>query len=264
MAKKKRKKRPVQRPSQGTGTATAARPEAPDRSPSARAERKEQARRERERRIKLARRRQRIRRATRWGAAAGVVALIAGGVYLFTGESREARAEAQAAARALNCTPVDLDQAEQPDPYEGMSPEEVAAVNHSPPFASGENGVPATAGPHSQQLPSDPAVYEQAVPEANIVHNLEHGYVLIYYAAAGENALSDDIRSELEEVARSQSEVLMAPYPDLASPMALVAWRELQQCDPGDEADPEDAVVVAEEFIDRFKNGSLAPEPAAG
>jgi hypothetical protein len=264
MAKKKRKKRPVQRPSQGTGTATAARPEAPDRSPSARAERKEQARRERERRIKLARRRQRIRRATRWGAAAGVVALIAGGVYLFTGESREARAEAQAAARALNCTPVDLDQAEQPDPYEGMSPEEIAAVNHSPPFASGQNGVPATAGPHSQQLPSDPAVYEQPVPEANIVHNLEHGYALIYYAAAGENALSDDIRSELEEVARSQSEVIMAPYPDLASPMALVAWRELQQCDPGEDADPEDALVVAEEFIDRFKNGSLAPEPAAG
>jgi hypothetical protein len=46
--------------------------------------------------------------------------------------------------------------------------------------------------------------------------------------------------------------------------MALVAWRELQQCDPADEADPEDAVVVAEAFIDRFKNSSLAPEPAGG
>jgi hypothetical protein len=261
MAKKKRKKRPVQRTSSAPTTVTATGVD--DRSPSARAERKEQARRERERRIKEARRRQRLRRASRWGIAAGVAALIAGGVYLGTRGSRELQASARVAAQRLNCTPVNLDEAEQPDPYEGMSNEEIAAINHSPPFAQGQDGVPATAGPHSQALPPDPAVYDQPVPEANVVHNLEHGYVLLYYASEGENALPDDVRSDLEDLAESEEEIIMAPYPDLASGMAMVAWRELQTCDPGEEADPEDAVTVARAFIEEFKNGPLSPEPAA-
>lgn len=258
MAKKKRKKRPVQRPSQGTGTATAARPEAPDRSPSARAERKEQARRERERRIKLARRRQRVRRATRWGAAAGVVALIAGGVYLFTGESRELQAEAEAATERLRGTPIQTNQ-EEVDAAAALD----STALHSPPFAQGQNGVPVTAGRHSSPLPAPPFVYDQPIPEANAVHNLEHGYVIVYYAPEGENALDDEVRSALEDYIRDESDkLLMAPYPNLSSSFALVAWGKLQTFDPPPDADPEDAVTVAGAFVDRFRSGGLAPEPA--
>jgi hypothetical protein len=251
--KKKRKKRPVNRPSGGTATATAE----VDRSPSARAERKEQARRERERRIKQARRRQRIRRATRWGIAAGVVALIGGGIFLATRESRELREEAELATERLNGTPIRTMQGEV---------DEAAALDsttlHSPPFAQGQDGVPVTAGRHSNPLPTPPFVYDQPIPEANAVHNLEHGYVIIYYAADGENVLADDIRQALIDYVEEESnKILMAPYPNLATSFALVAWGKLQTFDPPPEADPEDAVTVARAFVDQFRSGGLAPEP---
>ena len=252
--KKKRKKRPVSRPSGGTATATAE----VDRSPSARAERKEQARRDRERRIKQARRRQRVRRATRWGIAAGVLALIGGGIYLATREGAQLQEEAEAAAERLNGTPTRTLQGEV-DEAAALDPQTL----HSPPFAQGENGVPVTAGPHSSPLPTPPFVYQQPIPEANAVHNLEHGYVIIYYAADGENVLADDLRSALAEYVEDESsKVLMAPYSNLASSFALVAWGKLQTFDPPADADPEDAVTVAQAFVDQFRSGGLAPEPS--
>jgi hypothetical protein len=264
MAKKKRKKRPPQRPTQrATGPTATSDTKTAERSASARAERKEQARRERERRIKVARRQQRVRRAARWGIAGAVVLGIGAFIWFQTRESAELQERARNAAEALKCDPIDLAEAEQPDPYAGMTPQQISQINHSPPFAQGQGGVPATAGPHSQALPPDPAVYGQPIPEANAVHNLEHGYVIVYYAEEGENAISDAVRSSLEDLVESESEVLMAPYPDLRNGIDLVAWRELQTCDPGPGADPDDATLVARAFIDRFKNGTLAPEPAA-
>jgi Protein of unknown function (DUF3105) len=252
--KKKRKKRPVSRPSGGTATATAE----VDRSPSARAERKEQARRDRERRIKQARRRQRVRRATRWGIAAGVAALIGGGIFLATRESRELQGEAEAAARRLQGTPIQTNQ-DEVDAAAALD----STMLHSPPFAQGQDGVPVTAGRHSSPLPTPPFVYDQPIPEANAVHNLEHGYVIIYYAADGENVLAADIRQALVEYVEDESnKVLMAPYPNLASSFALVAWGKLQTFDPPPDADPEDAVTVARAFVDQFRSGGLAPEPS--
>jgi hypothetical protein len=105
-------------------------------------------------------------------------------------------------------------------------------------------------------------VYDQPIPEANAVHNLEHGYVVIYYAASGQNALSDDLRSALQDLVDEESnKVLMAPYPGLANGFDLVAWGKLQTFDPPAAANPDDAVTVARSFIDQFRAGGLAPEP---
>jgi hypothetical protein len=260
MAKKKRKKRPPQRPTQraGTATATASRTEAPERTASARAERKELARRERERRIKQARRRVRVRRATRWGIAALVVAGIAGGVWFANRESRELQGEAEAAATRLGGSEIQTKQ-DEVDAAAALDPQTL----HSPPFSQGTNGEPVTAGRHSSPLPSPPFVYDQPIPEANAVHNLEHGYVIVYYASDGENALSEDIRTELEGYVEDESnKILMAPYPGLAHSFDLVAWGKLQTFDPRDGADPEDALTVARAFVDQFRSGGLAPEPS--
>jgi hypothetical protein len=249
MAKKRKRRRPSQRPAQRAGTAAPASGAETTERVSARAERKEQARRERERRIKQARRHQRIRRATRWGIAAVVVV----GVGAFVGMQIRGRAElqllAREAAQRIDCTQPQ----QQPD----------AGRGHQPPFAQGQNGIPATSGNHSNTLPPDPSVYTQAVPEANAIHNLEHGYVLVYYADSGDNALPEDMVSGLEDLVDSESEVIMAPYPGLSSSLALASWRQLQTCDPPENVDPDDAVTVAEGFIDRFRNGPLAPEAAA-
>lgn len=261
MAKKKRKKRPPQRPAQRAAqraaTAEEVRPPG-DRPASARAEKKEQARRDRERRIKLARRRQRMRRATRWGAVLGVAGAITAVVLVQINQGNELEEAAQQAAERFGCTPVETQQDEV---------DAAAALDqptlHSPPFAEGQNGVPVTAGPHSSPLQGPPFVFDQPIPEANAVHNLEHGYVIMYYAEEGQNALAEDIRSELEDLVNDESEkVFLAPYPDLQPSLAVLAWGNLQTCDPPADADPEDAVTVARSFIEEYRSGGLAPEPA--
>jgi hypothetical protein len=55
----------------------------------------------------------------------------------------------------------------------------------------------------------------------------------------------------------------MAPYEQLANSFDLVAWGKLQTCDPREDADPDDAAVVAEFFISQLRSGGLAPEPQA-
>jgi Protein of unknown function (DUF3105) len=260
MAKKKRKRRPPQRPTSGgstVATATEARPEAPERGPSARAARKEQARREREQRIKLARRRQRTRRAVRWGIAGAAVLGIAGVIWMANRESRELQGAAQQAAERLNGSSVETIQ----DEVDAAAALDQTTL-HSPPFSQGQNGVPVTAGPHSSPLPTPPFVYDQPIPEANAVHNLEHGYVIVYYADSGENALAEDIRSALEEYVDGEgNKVLMAPYPGLANSFDLMAWGKRQTFNPPANADPDDAVTVTRAFVDQFRSGGLAPEP---
>jgi hypothetical protein len=250
MAKKKRKKRPPQRPAQRAGAATteAARPQG-ERPASARAEKKEQARLERERRIRLARRRQRMRRATRWGAVLGVAGAITALVLVQVNQGSELEAAAAAAAERIGCGAV---QTPTDEGTEHLQP-------GSPPPDYGT--VPANSGPHDPQpLPSDPAVYGQPVPETAAVHNLEHGYVLIHYRAEGEGALPPATVDALGELVEDESEVIMAPYPELqeGTNLALVAWTRLLECAGEGEAD--DARLVAENFIEQFRNNSAAPE----
>jgi hypothetical protein len=253
MAKKKRKKqrRPQSAASPVGGTATTT-----EERTTSRQERKEQARRDRERRIREARRRQRMRKMARWGIAGAVVLGVGGFIFWQTQQGREAEAEAREAANRLSCSPIQTKQ-DEVDAAAALDQQTL----HSPPFSQGRNGVPVTAGRHSSPLPPDPAIYEQPIPEENAIHNLEHGYVVIYYSADGENQLGDELRSRLEEVAEGQEKVLIAPYPELADSFDLVAWGKLQTCDPPEDADPDDAATVANFFIEEFRSGGLAPEP---
>jgi hypothetical protein len=254
MAKKKRRKRrPGPRPggsAQATATATESRPE----SPSNRQLRKELARKERERALKRARRRVRTRRLMRWGAVVVVLAAIAG---FFVYRNIQAGRQQELAAAAIGCGPIQTKQREV-DETAAMD----SVTRHSPPFAEGTNGVPVTAGAHSSTLPPEPHVYDNPVPEENAVHNLEHGYVLIYYRQDGEEALPDDFRAALEDLAQGESKVIMAPYEGLDGSLALVAWGKLQMCTVPAEGDTGDGVTVARWFIDQFRGGGLAPEPS--
>jgi uncharacterized protein DUF3105 len=256
MAKKKRKKKRTNRPATGAAAPAGRDTAAAERPTSARAERKEQARRERERRIRQARRRRRMRRGARWGAVLGVGAAIAVFAYVQVQGGQELQRRAERAAGRVGCSSIETKQ-DQVDAAAVLSQAQI----HSPPFAQGANGEPATAGHHSSPLPGEPHVYDQPIPEANAVHNLEHGYILVYYAKTGDQPLAENIRTALADLARGETKVIMAPYPDLASPLDLVAWGKLQKCDPPSDANPDDAVTVARGFIDQFRAGGLAPEP---
>jgi hypothetical protein len=245
MAKKRRKKKRPDRPAARAAAGPPGRDEEPERPASARAERKEQARRDRERRIKQARRRQRIRRATRWGAVLGVAAAVGGFTFFQIQQNREEAQRLQAAAEAIGCDDV------QEPADEGT--QHLQPDDPPPTYAT----TPAASGPHSASpLPAEPHVYDEPVPEPAAVHNLEHGYVLIYYRQDGGDALDQDTVDALAEVAEDESEVIMAPYVNLPqrTNLAFVAWTRLQECDV--RGTPEDVALAARSFIEAFKNAT--------
>ncbi|GAA5512326.1 hypothetical protein Dcar01_01040 [Deinococcus carri] len=109
------------------------------------------------------------------------------------------------------------------------------------------NSFPATSGPHYvQPQPWGTFVYEIA-PET-LVHNLEHGGVVIQY---NPSLLKGDV-GKLEDIQRRfPNKTVVAPNSQLKVPLALTAWRRLYTLDTLDEAK-----IV--EFIERYKN--RAPE----
>jgi uncharacterized protein DUF3105 len=241
VAKKKRRRRPAPRP--------AVRPE----PTAARVERKEEARKEREARIRRARRRVLLRRLSRVGIVILLAGLIAGFIYWRGGETRRANQAAAAAAERLGCTQV------QDLPDEGR---EHLSVGEAPPAYG---STPATSGKHNPvTLPADPSVYDQPFDEnleAQAVHNLEHGYVLIYYKKDGPDALPKNVVDALADLASSEDKVIMAPHAGLpeGQSLALAAWTHLQTCPKTTKAG--DVMDVVNGFIRTFRGGGDAPEP---
>lgn len=124
---------------------------------------------------------------------------------------------------------------------------------------------PATSGPHYPVplLPS-PAVYTAPVSEARALHNLEHGYVWVYYQYSGSDALPAALVAALTAAVPGERKVLMAPYPQLPAGAALdfAAWDELQQCAPA--VTTGEALAAFRIFVATYREGPLAPEPNAG
>jgi hypothetical protein len=211
------------------------------------------ARHERERARKAIARRSAIRRAL---TIAGVVTVLFVGAYLIFFNVRSAgdvSAQALDVGAAAGCGDILTPAAEAP------------GGNHLEPGGSaGYTEQPATSGPHDPSpLPSEPAVHTEPIREENAVHNLEHGYVILYYRADGPQALSEDVVDRLARIAEGQDKVLVAPYPDLeeGTSFAITAWNKLWEC-PAD-VTPEDAAIMANAFIEAYRGTSNAPEPNA-
>lgn len=241
MAKKKRKKRP-----------RAAPPPSDRAAASERAARKEAARKERDRAIRAFRRR---RMLVRGGIALVIVAALAvPGYFIFRNvqEGRERRENADQLARQVGCDAV-----QQEADVDGQ---QFSHVPQPPEYDT----VPASFGPHSgQTLPPEPAVWDQPFDPAfefRAVHNLEHGYVIMYYRQ-GEGGLNQDVVSALGEIANAEAQVLLAPHPGLpeGETLALVAWNRIRHCEVT--GDAEATADLARLFIEEFRDGSAAPEP---
>ena len=91
---------------------------------------------------------------------------------------------------------------------------------------------PPTSGDHFE-TPADAGFYPDEVPEETLVHNLEHGQIVIWYNPDASEELKNNLR-ELVESANDSSVVpgqappplLAAPYADLPSgkELAMTAW----------------------------------------
>jgi hypothetical protein len=124
---------------------------------------------------------------------------------------------------------------------------------------------PPAAGPHDPDpLPADPHVHDEPVSETRAVHNLEHAYVLIWYRPEADGGLSSETTSALEDVAREQDRVIMAPYPDLPAghALALLAWNTRWMCPASVSADQAETITRA--FIQAYRGTTNAPEAPRG
>ena len=198
------------------------------------AERKEEARRQR---VELQRKMARSKRNRRISIVV-VVALVAGvWVYALTrpkvaqATPAELLDAADQARQTAGCGPV-----QDVPPYTPKSQDRAHVVAQVP--LSTYPSAPPASGPHNA-IPYGAGVYSTPPPIDRVIHSLEHGAAIVWYAPDVSGKELDRIRSFYDGTELG-SRVIVAPYdyPDqgaagslpAGSQMALVAWHKMQTC----------------------------------
>lgn len=113
-----------------------------------------------------------------------------------------------------------------------------------------------TSGPHSQ--PVSWQVYDQQVPDQNIIHNMEHGGVVVSYRPDLDPAIVDRLKKLFSKpYARKDftpGKAILMPREGQEKPIVLASWNHIFEMDTFDEE------TLVEQF---FKNIGKSPEPTA-
>jgi hypothetical protein len=196
------------------------------------------------RRLEAKRRRQ---RALTWTAVVVVAVAVLVGVIVWQGRDEE------------KVSPGELAAARQEAGSSGVKQFPEAGRTHIEPNQqpSNWNSVPPTSGDHLAS-PISGGVYDSEQDERAIVHNLEHGYVVIQY-----KGIPEDQVNQLREFVRdrSGSKLVLAPWSGLERDgVALTAWRNLETLERVN-------LTVIRAFVDDYMipggGKSSAPEPFA-
>jgi hypothetical protein len=265
MAKKRRRRPQSGRPSRPSGSTSRPAPASSDDAPDGGRERqqhsrpradrqvrKQRARAARETELRAQRRRGTVRRFIRSAAVASVVV----GGFLFLTRVGGAKPIPQAAldaAGAAGCSDVQTPATSAPG---GLHLNSGASYDYPQ--------EPATSGYHDPSpLSGDVPVYTEMPPETQLLHNLEHAFVNIYYRSTGDRALPADVVTALGAVARNdpKNHVILTPHTSLPDgvDLAFTAWNKLMTCPNTITADQ--ATSIARGFITAFQCTSNAPEP---
>ncbi|CAN5826330.1 hypothetical protein BH23ACT12_BH23ACT12_00980 [soil metagenome] len=179
-------------------------------------ERKAKREAARQERIAAARKRQRAKRRKQILISILVLIAVGAGVVFAVQRSQSENAAFAAAAEAAGCGPIES----FPDELEGKP--HLAADET---FAGYETNPP-TSGVHRGQT-APWGSYREAPDHETLLHNLEHGGVIIHY-----KDLSDDEVDQLDEFADSRIDgVISIPNQEIEKPIALASWRHMQECD---------------------------------
>lgn len=169
-------------------------------------------------------------------------------------EERELIQAGQENLEELGCTPAE----EMPPLGAGHFEQTQLATN--PPDAIYDH-LPSTSGPHLGGQVAVTGVYDEYVDERLVVHNMEHGYVVMWY---GQDADPDQVEAlkafAQERIDDGDSEIIVAEYNqpmDDGANFAFAAWERRQLCEEFDEG-------VALGFIDEHMNNQRAPETLVG
>jgi hypothetical protein len=178
-------------------------------------ERKAKREAARQERIAIARQKQAAKRRKQMMIAGIIVVALLGAIVYGVQRSRNQRAIARAAAEEAGCGPV------QEIENQGR--------NHIPISETFDdyNSNPPTSGPHYAERLANWGTYNEEVPKTTLVHNLEHGGIIIHYKDQTD-AQIDRIDSLVEGYADG---VISNPNPSIEKPIVLASWTRMQQCD---------------------------------
>jgi len=110
---------------------------------------------------------------------------------------------------------------------------------------------PPVGGDHSS-IVLNCGIYDQSVPNENVIHSLEHGATWITYDP--EKITGEALMSLRSQVPLTYG--VISPYPGLSSPIMVSAWGKQLSVSKID--DPKLAT-----FIKKYTNSPSAPEPGA-
>ena len=200
-----------------------------------------QARREAEERRRAEQRKQAFRRnALTIGSAVLVGALVVIAIVLQreSGQGPGAPDNVGVSAAQANC--ADIEEFEE----QGADHIDTGAA-HEP-----YNSSPPTSGPH-YATPAGTEFFAEQLPPEQLVHNLEHGQIVIWYSPDA----PAEVQAQVEDlVVQESNATAAAPYPDIESPYQLVlsAWGASQACEQ-----------VSQEIVDDFRREYQGMGPEA-
>jgi hypothetical protein len=93
------------------------------------------------------------------------------------------------------------------------------------------NSFPPTSGRHYYN-PLPFGLYTEVLPEIRLVHNLEHGAVILQY---GDRVPAAQVRAITSWYQQDANAVVVAPLPKLGAKVALTAWTQWTECTGFDE-----------------------------
>ncbi|HXG35908.1 MAG TPA: DUF3105 domain-containing protein [Dehalococcoidia bacterium] len=105
------------------------------------------------------------------------------------------------------------------------------------------NSNPPTSGPHAPR-PAAWGVSDQPIAKETLVHNMEHGGVVVWYNCQGGpqpldppdcSQLRDQMGAIVREFVNQRKLVVMSPYSGMPERIALTAWRKLDKFSDFDE-----------------------------
>jgi hypothetical protein len=93
------------------------------------------------------------------------------------------------------------------------------------------NSFPPTSGPHAP-VPAIWNIYDRPVDQLALVHNLEHGGIVVQYGDGVPDETVQEIAAWYQD---DPNGLVVAPLPGLGNRIALTAWTHLAMCSDFDE-----------------------------
>lgn len=115
----------------------------------------------------------------------------------------------------------------------------IRAGDSHPPY----NSLPPASGWHYEDT-AEWGIHNEPIADELQIHNLEHGGVMVQYKPGIDAAIIEKLKTV---VSNYKSKVILAPYPNLDTNIALTAWGRIDKFGDFDEA-------RIRNFIDAFRN----------